>query len=75
MEVRMKALQFATVVDKSYLLGGQVTNSQLFPFTTGDSTMLLAPENANGATCLTPNDGLLDPISCSGDASQLFTIS
>jgi hypothetical protein len=56
--------------------GGQVTNSQLFSFN-GTTSFVLAPENANGATCLVPDQsGRLDQAACqSGDASQVFTIA
>ena len=56
-------------------IGGATTNSQLFPFAAGESSFTLAPENANGATCLVNNNGKLDEAACSGDASQLFTAS
>jgi hypothetical protein len=40
--------------------GGQVTNSQLFSFN-GTTSFVLALENANGSTCLVPNQsGRLD---------------
>lgn len=59
-----------------YLIDGLVTNSQLFPFTKGQTSILLAPENGNNATCLAANTaGKLDSTTCSGDAtSQSFTI-
>ncbi|KAI9641413.1 hypothetical protein NHQ30_010215 [Ciborinia camelliae] len=55
---------------------GLVTNSQLFPFSEGQTSILLAPENGNNATCLAANSsGKLDSTTCSGDvASQSFTI-
>ncbi|KAF7857161.1 hypothetical protein EAF04_009402 [Stromatinia cepivora] len=55
---------------------GLVTNSQLFPFIEGQTSILLAPENGNNATCLAANAaGKLDSTTCSGDAaSQSFTI-
>jgi len=53
---------------------GQVTSSQLFPFTTGETSLALSPENTNGATCLVPLSGRLDQASCDGDAGQLFNI-
>ncbi|TGO51893.1 hypothetical protein BCON_0152g00150 [Botryotinia convoluta] len=55
---------------------GLVTNSQLFPFTEGQTDILLAPENGNNATCLVANaDGKLDSTTCASDAtSQSFTI-
>ncbi|TAQ89329.1 hypothetical protein B7494_g2308 [Chlorociboria aeruginascens] len=54
--------------------GGTVTNSQLFPFTAGETTLTLAPENAANATCLFPNGAKLDSENCSGAAEQTFTI-
>ncbi|QSZ29274.1 hypothetical protein DSL72_003786 [Monilinia vaccinii-corymbosi] len=55
---------------------GFVTNSQLFPFIEGQTSILLAPENGNNATCLAANSaGKLDSTTCSGDkTSQSFTI-
>jgi hypothetical protein len=55
--------------------GGAVTNSQLFTFTTGETSLTLQPENGSGDVCLVPNaSGRLDQAPCSGDASQVFTI-
>lgn len=61
----------------NYLLGGQTTNSQLFPFDAAVNTnsIVLAPENANGEICLVPLDGKLDQANCDGSTSQEFTIS
>lgn len=55
---------------------GVVTNSQLFPFKAGQTNILLAPENANDATCLVANAaGKLDSTACSADvAGQSFSI-
>jgi hypothetical protein len=53
--------------------GGVVTNSQLFPFQ-GGNELILAPENANGGTCLVGANGKLDQTACDGQADQLFTI-
>ncbi|KAH8749268.1 hypothetical protein BGZ57DRAFT_138624 [Hyaloscypha finlandica] len=57
---------------------GQVSNSQQFPFGGGNS-ILLAPLNSNGQTCLisnaTPNPPILDQGACNGNADQLFTIA
>ncbi|RAL63642.1 hypothetical protein DID88_003685 [Monilinia fructigena] len=55
---------------------GLVTTSQLFPFTEGQTSILLAPENGNNATCLAANAaGKLDSTTCSSDtSSQSFTI-
>ncbi|KAM3073592.1 hypothetical protein ACMFMG_004522 [Clarireedia jacksonii] len=56
--------------------GGLVTNSQLFPFTAGQTSILLAPENANNATCLVANaSGKLDSTACGADVTgQTFSI-
>ncbi|RDW85159.1 hypothetical protein BP6252_02749 [Coleophoma cylindrospora] len=55
--------------------GGQVTNSQLFPFAGTAKSIVLAPENANGATCLVQSAaGKLDSAACSGGSEQVFTI-
>jgi hypothetical protein len=54
---------------------GAVTNSQLFTFTAGETSLRLEPENGNGAVCLVPNaSGRLDQAACSTDPGQLFTI-
>lgn len=60
----------------TFFTDGLVTNSQLFPFTEGQTDILLAPENGNNATCLVANAaGKLDSTTCAGDAtSQSFTI-
>ncbi|KAF7971192.1 hypothetical protein HWV62_21872 [Athelia sp. TMB] len=55
--------------------GGSVTNSQLFNFAAGSSSVALVPQNAGNATCLTVGDGLLGPVDCDNSADQLFTIS
>lgn len=47
--------------------------SQLFKFD-GGNTIVLSPENSNGATCMFDNAGKLDSTACTGDASQVFTI-
>ncbi len=57
------------------LAEGLVTDSQLFPFTAGKTTLQLAPENEKGASCLVPAGAKLDSAACSGDAAQLFTIA
>jgi hypothetical protein len=73
-------LSISTPLQRKYILtakpGGLVTNSQLFPFTAGQSNILLAPENANNATCLVVNAaGKLDSTACSADvAGQSFSI-
>ncbi|KAJ6454691.1 hypothetical protein C8R45DRAFT_846438 [Mycena sanguinolenta] len=49
---------------------GQVTNSQLFPFTAGNNgPQALLPQSGNNATCLTVINGLVDQTACSGAAS------
>jgi hypothetical protein len=54
---------------------GQVTNSQLFPFTNGEKSLRLQPEGGNGAVCLVPNAaGRLDQAACSADPGQVFTV-
>lgn len=54
--------------------GGSVTNSQLFTFDGSTTTLALQPENGVN-TCLDIDaNGLLDSASCTGDATQLFTI-
>ncbi|KAH8802635.1 hypothetical protein F5884DRAFT_475665 [Xylogone sp. PMI_703] len=54
----------------------QTTNSQLFPFNIDENSnsILLAPENGNGQTCLVPINGKLDSTNCDGSADQEFTI-
>jgi hypothetical protein len=55
--------------------GGQVTNSQLFFFTAGETVLRLEPENGNGQVCLVPDaSGRPDQAPCSTDPGQLFTI-
>ncbi|EXJ71743.1 uncharacterized protein A1O5_05552 [Cladophialophora psammophila CBS 110553] len=55
---------------------GQVTNSQLFSFTVGETSLRLQPENGAGAVCLVADAaGRLDQAACSDDPSQLFTIA
>jgi len=54
--------------------GGQTTNSQLFPLPVGKA-IVLAPQNGNNQTCLTPNSsGRLDSTNCDNKADQVFTI-
>lgn len=55
--------------------GGSVTNSQLFTFAAGETSLKLQPENGDGSVCLVPNaSGRLDQAACSDDAGQVFTI-
>jgi len=51
---------------------GQVTNSQLFAFAGGETSLALASDA--GKTCLVNNGGKLDQTACNGDVSQLFTV-
>ncbi|KAJ7636961.1 hypothetical protein FB45DRAFT_789116, partial [Roridomyces roridus] len=57
--------------------GGQVTNSQLFPFNGGAGPLPLLPQNGNNATCLTINaNNALDQTSCNAataSGAELFT--
>jgi hypothetical protein len=56
--------------------GGQVTDSQLFAFTNGETTLRLQPNNGAGNVCFAPNgDGRLDQATCSDDPNQIFTIA
>lgn len=56
--------------------GGSVTNSQLFTFTSGETSLRLQPENGNGNICLVANaSGRLDKATCSDDPNQVFTIA
>ncbi|KIW85852.1 hypothetical protein Z517_01244 [Fonsecaea pedrosoi CBS 271.37] len=56
--------------------GGQVTNSQLFTFTAGETSLRLQPENGAGSVCLAADaTGRLDQVTCSDDPSQVFTIA
>ncbi|KAI1170152.1 hypothetical protein F4777DRAFT_136409 [Nemania sp. FL0916] len=53
--------------------GGDVTNSQLFPFNGGAGPLSFSPEN-NLDTCFTVVDKVIDVAPCrAGDLSQLFT--
>jgi len=51
---------------------GEVANSQLFSFADGETSLALASDA--GKTCVISNGGKLDQTTCSGDASQLFTV-
>ena len=56
--------------------GGLVTNSQLFAFTAGETSLTLQPENGAGSVCLVGDaEGRLDQGACSTDPSQIFTIA
>jgi hypothetical protein len=53
---------------------GTVTDSQLFPFTEGETSLSLQPENGQGSVCLAPNaEGRLDQGACGG-ADTVFTV-
>ena len=54
---------------------GQVTNSQLFAFTAGETSLALKPQNGNGATCLVPQGAKLGSAACDNAADQTFTIA
>ncbi|KAI1627449.1 hypothetical protein EDD37DRAFT_656369 [Exophiala viscosa] len=55
--------------------GGSVTNSQLFTFATGETSLQLQPENGDCTVCLIADaSGRLDQAACSDDPSQVFTI-
>ncbi|KAI1306591.1 hypothetical protein F5Y03DRAFT_134801 [Xylaria venustula] len=53
--------------------GGDVTNSQLFPFNGGAGPLSLSPEN-DANSCFTVSDNVVDVAPCeAGDLHQLFT--
>ncbi|RYC59311.1 hypothetical protein CHU98_g6885 [Xylaria longipes] len=53
--------------------GGDVTDSQLFPFNGGAGPLSLSPEN-DPNTCFTVSDNIIDVAPCqAGDLGQLFT--
>ncbi|KAI1122541.1 hypothetical protein F5Y10DRAFT_253868 [Nemania abortiva] len=53
--------------------GGDVTDSQLFPFNGGAGPLSLSPENDEDI-CFTVSDSVIDVAPCrAGDLSQLFT--
>ncbi|KAI0417032.1 hypothetical protein F5X98DRAFT_166046 [Xylaria grammica] len=53
--------------------GGEVTDSQLFPFNGGAGPLSLSPENSPDS-CLTVSDNVVDVALCeAGDLHQLFT--
>lgn len=54
--------------------GGAVTDSQLFNFASGSSSLPLVPQNSNNATCLVNSNGALAPADCDDSADQLFKI-
>ena len=55
--------------------GGSVTDSQLFAFTDGETSLRLQPENGEGSVCLAANgEGRLDQVGCSDDPAQIFGI-
>ncbi|KAK5061588.1 hypothetical protein LTR84_008132 [Exophiala bonariae] len=54
--------------------GGSVTDSQLFAFTDGETSLKLQPNNGKGQVCFAPNaTGRLDQATCSDDPNQVFT--
>lgn len=54
--------------------GGQVTDSQLFPFSAGETSLEITPQNQINATCLVPDAAILGNATCTGDVGQRFTI-
>lgn len=52
--------------------GGETSDSQLFPFVAGTTSLQLAPENGKGQICLVDVGGKLDQGACNSDAT--FTI-
>jgi len=55
------------------MAGGQVTDSQLFPFTGGAGPLAITPKNAVG-TCFTIKGNVVDQAKCNPwDANQSFT--
>ncbi|KAI0912945.1 hypothetical protein F4823DRAFT_622549 [Ustulina deusta] len=53
--------------------GGDVTDSQLFPFNGGAGPLSFSPEN-DPSTCLTVSDNVIDVAPCqAGDLHQLFS--
>ncbi|KAI0199896.1 hypothetical protein F4808DRAFT_195040 [Astrocystis sublimbata] len=53
--------------------GGDVTDSQLFPFNGGAGPLSFSPENDSN-TCLTVSEDIIDAAPCqAGDLRQLFT--
>lgn len=59
-------------------IDGSVVDSQLFKFTAGKASpaaITLAPNNAQGNTCLLPAGANLDAAACdSKNADQIFTV-
>ena len=53
---------------------GAVTDSQLFPFKSGQTALSLQPKNGNNAICLAPVNGLLDRVACSGASNQVRNV-
>lgn len=53
------------------LEGGSVTNSQLFNFASGSTSIPLMPQNGNNATCLVNSNGALSPADCDDSADQV----
>ena len=56
--------------------GGLVTDSQLFAFTDGETSLKLQPNNGAGSVCFAPNaNGKLDQATCGDDPNQTFIIA
>ena len=53
--------------------GGEQTDSQLFAFKAGETSLALAPNSGGGTTCLVDDGAKLGSAACGG-AGQLFTI-
>lgn len=53
---------------------GQQTDSQLFAFKAGETSLPLSLTNGGDSTCLVSDGGKLGSAACSGGAEQLFTI-
>ncbi|KAH8917227.1 hypothetical protein BT69DRAFT_1302012 [Atractiella rhizophila] len=54
---------------------GETTDSQLFPFTAGETSLALSPKNSQGKTCFVINNGKLDAAACDGASDQTFTLA
>jgi len=54
---------------------GAVTDSQLFPFNDGQTSLSFRPKNGNNVTCLAPINGLLDQTSCSEAVNQVIILA
>ena len=57
-----------------YVTEGLQTDSQLFTFKAGVTSLPLSLTNNGDSTCMIPAGGKLGSATCNGDASQNFTI-